>query len=347
MSFFIPDKIIKRGKKFVINMRTLGISLCLAILLTSCKKEKCSVDPEIAKIPVDVDVVRIDQEMFQLNSVAEAMAFLDKYPEFSENFLERSQYPHDSILAGKIIALTNDPHIDTLYRETQEIFGDMSDLKAEFEMAFRHIKHYYPDFKIPKIYAAITGFGSDLFVSPAMIAIGLDFFLGEGATYRPVDFPAYILRRYRKEYIAPSAILLLSDRFNKTDHENKTMLADMVHYGKAYYFTKQMMPCAPDSLLIGYTAQEITDARDNADIIWANFIHNELLFETSHIMKNKFLGERPKTIEIGNRCPGRIGVWVGWEIVKKYMEKTGESLQSLMENTDAQQIFSKSKYRGK
>lgn len=328
-------------------MRTLGITLCLAILLTSCQKEKCAINPEIAKIPIDVEIIRLEEKMFQLESVDEAIAFLNKYPEFSENFLDRSQYPRDSILAGRMVALRNDPHIDTLYREARETFGDMEDIKAEFEMAFRHIAYYFPGFKTPKIYTTITGMGNDLFVSPQMIVIGLDFFLGEKAAYRPADFPDYILKRYRKEYIAPSAVLLLSDQFNNTNHENKTMLADMVHYGKAYYFLKQMMPCTPDSLIIGYTGQELTDARENSGIIWANFIQNELLFETSHIMKNKFLGERPKTIEIGSRCPGRIGVWVGWEIVKKYMEKTDDNLPNLMKNADSQQIFSMSKYRGK
>lgn len=327
-------------------MRTIAVSLCLAILFTSCEKEKCSISPEIANLPANVEFIRLERQIFELNSVDDALAFLNKYPDFSENFLERSQYPHDTILAGRMISLKNDPHIDTLYRETQEIFGDMSDLQAEFEMAFRHIKSHFPGFKIPKIYTAVTGMGNDLFVSPDMVVIGLDFFLGEDAKYRPVDFPEYILKRYRKEYIVPSVILLMSDQFNKTNLEDKTLLAEMIYYGKAYYFTKRMMPCTQDSLIIGYTGQEITDAHENVSIIWANFIENELLFETSHFMKNKFLGERPKTVEIGPKCPGRIGAWVGWEIVEKYMDKTGDDLSNMMANRNTQVIFAKSRYRG-
>ena len=44
--------------------------------------------------------------------------------------------------------------------------------------------------------------------------------------------------------------------------------------------------------------------------------------------------------------PGRIGNWVGWKIVKKYMNKhSNVSLHELMSEKNAQQILSKSGYK--
>jgi gliding motility-associated lipoprotein GldB len=326
-------------------MRTIVISLCLAMVFVSCRKEKCSIDPDVAKIPVNVEFIRLEQNLSMLKSKEEAIQFINDFPEFSESFLERSHYPHDSILADQLYKLSNDIHIDTLFQEAKEVFGDMEDLKGELRLAFQHIKKHYPEFREPTIYTAITGLGNDLFVSDSIIVIGLDYFLGENATFRPAHLPEYILKRYRKEYIVPNIILLMSKKYNATDYQNNTMLADMIFYGKAYYFTKAVMPCTADSLLIGYTGEEIRDVRDNENIIWANFIENQLLFETSHFTKNKFLGERPKVFEIGSKCPGRVGVWVGWEIINRYMSRNKVTLVELMADNNVNDIFAKSKYR--
>ena len=82
------------------------------------------------------------------------------------------------------------------------------------------------------------------------------------------------------------------------------------------------------------------------EIIWANFIENEVLFDTSHIIRDKFISERPKTLEIGQNCPGRIGRWMGWEIIRSYMLKNTEiSLPDLMGNKNAGKIFETSGFK--
>ena len=87
---------------------------------------------------------------------------------------------------------------------------------------------------------------------------------------------------------------------------------------------------------------------ENQEIIWANLIENELLYERNDYMKNKFIGERPNVSEISENCPGRVGAWLGWEIVKKYMDKNSDvTISELMAETDAHKIFQMAKYRPK
>ena len=52
------------------------------------------------------------------------------------------------------------------------------------------------------------------------------------------------------------------------------------------------------------------------ELIWSRIIEKEWLYVTDEFTKKKILGERPKTIELGNECPGRVGAWIGWQIVK-------------------------------
>jgi hypothetical protein len=88
------------------------------------------------------------------------------------------------------------------------------------------------------------------------------------------------------------------------------------------------------------------DIDEHEQVIWASFLENELLYETSNMTKNKFFAERPKTLEVGEKCPGRIGRWVGWRIVDAYMEEHPEiSLPELMQMADARRIFNESGYK--
>ncbi|NJN42061.1 MAG: hypothetical protein HC811_07420 [Flammeovirgaceae bacterium] len=59
------------------------------------------------------------------------------------------------------------------------------------------MKYYYPDFKPPVIKTMLTGLETDLYVSDSLIVIGLDYYLGKGAKYRP-NMYEYMLRRYEK-----------------------------------------------------------------------------------------------------------------------------------------------------
>jgi hypothetical protein len=49
---------------------------------------------------------------------------------------------------------------------------------------------------------------------------------------------------------------------------------------------------------------------------------------------------------VADQAPGRIGTWVGWQIVNAYAKrKTDVTLQELMLNKNARQIFDESRYR--
>ena len=50
------------------------------------------------------------------------------------------------------------------------------------------------------------------------------------------------------------------------------MIAEMIYYGKAYYFAKQVLPFSADSLLIGYSGADLINVKENQDVVWSHFI---------------------------------------------------------------------------
>jgi len=322
------------------------LSALIFFSCTSSREETCIISPEIK---VEVKFTSLEDSITSFKTKQQLVDFLGRHIELRDIFFGRNNFPDDSIFINTLYKKFTHPSFDTLLIETKKVFGDDSELKHEFETAFANIKYYYPNFKAPRIETVITGLESDIFVSDSLILIGLDYYLGKNAKYRP-NMYEYMLTRYEKTFIVPSALLLygIDAGFNRVNMEDHTVLAEMIDYGKAYYFAKRMLPCVPDSAFIGYSQREIDGAKANQDMIWKRIIKDEALFSTSQKMKEHYLRERPKTYEVGNECPGRIAIWVGWQMVNEYVKRNPTiSLPELMQISDAQKILKGSKYSTK
>lgn len=330
-------------------MKNLTLFLLL-FLLWNCRgdeKEECVFTPDVSTAGLSLTFEHFEDSLVNLQSKTQLVGFLTRHPLMRDQMLSRAQYPDDSVFINEIFKRFSNPAIDTLLEDTKRVFGDGSTLEATFREAFANLKYYYPDFVPPKIRTLITGLDTDLFVSDSLILISLDFYLGPDARYRPKTYD-YLMRRYDPDDIVTSCLLIygIENRFNNTDLKDRTVLADMVAYGKSFYFAKHMLPCVPDSVFIWYTAEEIRGARQNEDLIWARLIQDKVLFSTSMIDKKNYLGDRPVTTQVGEKCPGRIGQWVGWQIVKEYMAGHPQTtLPALMKMDNAQALFKDSNYK--
>lgn len=348
MNLSLISKIADLRRNFFSMFRYPGIILFLGIILTGCnsnQEERCVFQPEAAK--VQIQFTSLQDSVMAIESKKELVEFLTRHPVLRDFIFRRSEYPDDSTFIRDLHARITNPHFDSLKMEVDRVFADGSDLKGQFEEAFSNLRFYYPNTPLPQIQTVISGLDTDMLVTDSLIVVSLDYFLGDGAKYRPKLYN-YLLRKYDPDDIVPSCMLIygISNRFNKMRTGDQTVLADMVSYGKAFYFAKHMLPCKPDSVFIWYTPEEIDGSKKNEDLIWARFIESEVLFSTSRKVKQDYLGERPVTIQVGEKCPGRIGQWVGWRIVNKYAETHPDvSLPELMTIDDAQQLFRESRYK--
>jgi len=325
--------------------------LCLpALLLFSCgpdAEKNCAFIPDTGT-KVQLVVEALEDSLPAIRGKEDLVRFMTAHPDTRDIFFNRQAYPNDSVFINRLSARFTNPHIDTLLQETHRVFGNGQFLRNEFTQAYTNLNYYYPDYTPPRIQTLISGLETDLFVTDSTIYVGLDYFLGKGAKFRPNNMYLYMLRRYSRDFIVPSVMLLtgVDSRFNKSNEEDKTMLAEMITYGKAYYFAKRMMPCVSDTLLMGYTTQEWAGSVAYEHLIWSRLVQDEALYSTSHLVKQRYIAERPKTVEVGEDCPGRIAQWVGWRIVEKFMEENPEiTLPQLMEISDAQRIFKESGYK--
>src|SRR5690606_7722974 len=126
------------------------------------------------------------------------------------------------------------------------------------------------------------------------------------------------------------------------------LLQHMIYHGKVLYTMDQVLPAVPDSLKIGYTAQQQEWANYFEPDIWAWFLQENLLYEADYNRIQKYLGEAPFTPELGerNESAPKLGAFIGWKIVRAYMARNKEKPLLDLLATDAQEILDESRYRG-
>lgn len=302
---------------------------------------------EAEKSKVNLKVIHLEDSLFNLKNAAEAGMFLKNHPDLVQTYLKLPYPVKDSTFINAFYQHYSNDSLKLFYENSSKEFGNFSEVNNQFEDLFKYITYYYPKYNTPTLKTLFSGFvfGNDLALSDSSIFISFEYFLGPKSTYKPPLFE-YFLERYQKPYLVPMVALALSGRFNNADMKDESMIASMVYYGKAHYFVERTMPRLPDSLNIMYSAETLKGIEENIDIIWSHFIEKELLYNKVRFINDKYCGERPSIPEIGDKCPGRIGRWLGWQIVKSYMAENPEiTLQQLMEDPNAEKIFRKSNYK--
>lgn len=313
--------------------------LLIAFVVFSCDK-KSKVEKAVEEIPVEMKVVRFEQAFF--DSKPEDLASVKaEYPEF---FPEGTP---DAVWLEKL----QHPQWRELYAEVERKYKNFSGKQTEIEELFKHIKYYFPTIKEPKIYTVIgeMDYNSKVIYANDKLLIALELYLGGKHKFYS-DFPEYISQNFEERQMLPDIVTSFANGVVPAPLVNdKTLLAQMIYYGKELYLKDILLSESyTDAEKIGYTPEQITWSKENEYFIWMNFIENQYLFSTSPKLLSQFINLAPFSkfyLEIDNESPGRIGQWVGWQIVRSYMENNPKTTVQQLLKMDAKIIFEASKYK--
>lgn len=317
-------------------MRPWGILLIIALLLILSCKQADKTSAEIAKINLDMQVFRFDRDFAQAG-VGDLPSLKAQYP-----FLFPAQYP-DSVWRAKM----QDSVQIELLEEVDMVFMDFDDEEANIEQLLRHIIYYFPTTVIPDIITLTTDvdYNNRVILADSLLLIGLDNYLGKDHRYyRGID--RYIAQDLDKKYLLSDVASAYANSIVKYPTE-RSFLARMVYYGKLLYLKDQWMPLATDGEKIHYTSDQLTWAEANEEQIWRYFIDRELLFSTDQGLDPRFLEPAPFSkfrLELDNESPGRLGRYMGWRIVRSFMENNDIPLQNML-TVSAEEIFKNSNYK--
>ncbi len=325
----------------------------ISLLIMACNRNKLEVNTD--EIDVTVTTQRFEQDLFKgtyANELERVQSLRKKYGTFFDLFaFKMLNIPEesDSVTASNLTKFVTDQEVTDVFRLTDSVFTNTIEINSEMESFLKHHKHYFPDQPIPSVVTFISAFNYAVITTDSVIGIGLDMFLGSEVQYYPrMGIPKYLFNNFSKEYIVPSAIKAWYQSDYDGSEVKNEFLSQMIYQGKMMYYINAMAPDLHDSLRTGFSGSQLKWCDENEGNIWSFFIENKLLFNTNPSEYAKFVNEGPSTNGFPQEAPGRIGVWMGWQIVKEYMKKNSDAtLQSLLEEKDAQKILELSGYKPK
>ncbi|MBS7564308.1 gliding motility lipoprotein GldB [Mucilaginibacter sp. Bleaf8] len=327
-------------------------------LLTACQRNK---KVDVSNINLQVHIERFDDDFDKLRTPPihpKAQLLYNRYASFYVDFMERilqaGAVTDTAASYGNLRRVFAGKPYNDLKQEVDLVFPNLEKQEAELTDAFKHIKYYYPQKQLPKVYAYVSGFQAQTSIGNDYFAVGLDLFLGAGNKFYPAlinTFPHYISRRFTPDNITPRVVegIAREDMFRERE-KDKSLLAKMVYEGKIMYFMDQVLPDAPDTLKIGYTGKQLEWCQHFEKNVWGYFLEENLLYETDYQKIQKYLNEAPFTPGLGenNESAPKLAIWTGWQIVRTYMQNhTNVTLQQLMNMNDAQQLLNESGYHPK
>lgn len=312
--------------------------LFLFIALTgfvSCK-EKSEIPPQIDTIPVELTIKRFDQDF--------ARAQMESLPRLKKDYpyLFSKRYP-DAYWLQKI----TDTIQQEINYEVSKAFPDFTEEEEDIQRLFKFIKYYFPATTIPKIITLTTDvdYKNKIVLADSLLFIGLDTYLGAEHHFY-TGIPAFQSKNFRKEQLVIDIAAAFARNRTPRPRQND-FLSEIIYEGKKLFLMKSVLLDVEEQEILGYTQEELSFANENRRNVWEFFIKNELLYSTDRKLLSRFVNPAPFSkfyLSFDNETPGRIGRYVGYEIVKSYMQETDTPLQTMLV-LDAETIFTNAKYK--
>lgn len=182
------------------------------------------------------------------------------------------------------------------------------------------------------------------FYSDSIAFIALDLYLGKN--HRFYEFPEYQKQTFVPQQMLPDLAGSFAQQILPIANK-RHFLAQMIQAGKEIYLKSILVPHASEFDLMGYTPEQLQWCKENELQIWTYFMDSNLLYESDSKLRQRFIDPAPFSkfyLEIDPETPGKTGVWIGWQIVKMYMEKSEATPEQLI-TTDPETLFNQSKYK--
>jgi len=284
--------------------------------------------------------------MDSLHFESDLAKLVQQYPQFSEDYFNRIL-----MLSPK----KESKKIGAFYKAYRPIFNATTQIQAskkatpEIIAAFKRFHYFFPTYTLPKQLIYFIGpletYGN--VVTKDGLAIGLQLYMGAASSWYYSEqintiYPTYISRHFAPEYIVVNSVQNILNDYEPLVINGKQLIEQMIEIGKRQYILSQCLPNASDTLLFGYTSNQLKAIEESQGDIWTFVSSQNRLFSVDPSLTTAILTEAPYNDYFGEDIPGNVGKYIGYGIVKSWMkQQKGKSKNdlNLLLKTPAKSIF--------
>lgn len=334
-----------------IGCRVLSV-LIFSLVLCGCGNRYQYIPKDIE--PVTVDIVRFDSALLAIRAdstmqdvrrlYAEYEAFIPLYVEGVLRLpMSDTAYFSEQLAIFLVDTTMGLAQTNALAKER---FANIDSIQNALNIAFSRLHYLYPDWVIPTVYLFVSGFNSTVIYYEDMLGVGVDMYLGSDYPYYNQVVYDYQKSTMEKEYVVRDIMSMYLTYNIAYNSKYNRLLEQMIFRGKQLFLLSQLLPDAPAWQVIGYTPEQWAWCEHYEQAIWNRIMEKRDLFKTESRILNSYMNEGPFTAEVTQDSPGRLGLWVGWQIVKSYMHHNQEiTIHDLINEGDAQKILEQSFYK--
>ncbi len=331
----------------------IGISIVIVLYIFSCDV-KNSVD--VSKVEVDFKSENFYKDFLQFDTTRcsdQVQIFQNKYPHFFNFYLDTLMNVGGINTVGdglcpKISFLLNNKDLKFLADTINLVYPNLENTEAEILDMYRHVKYYEPQWQAPKVIFFDGGLRLwSVVMYQDFLGVGLDMYLGK-------DFQYYASRsvpEYMKYAMEPEQIpiqmakVIYDDAYFFDINTASDFLQMMIESGKRILYLEYVIPNADGAARFAISPEKYQWMVDNEGEIYNYFIRQDMIYSTEMKDNLKYIQEAPHSQGMPAESPGQTGVFIGYRILKAYMEQTDASLMETIKNPDYKTLFERSKYK--
>ncbi|PKR80562.1 hypothetical protein CW751_09310 [Brumimicrobium salinarum] len=254
-----------------------------------------------------------------LDKLKQELGSLFEY-ELSQNI---RQNLNDSVYQA-VFNFYNTAYISDLEKEKSKLYPDLEDRKDKIISAFNYLAYHFGDSIIPERIIYLNKLFSQVSCSQTEIAVGLENYISPKSEVIQ-SIPNSQLYQWQRDrmdiqYLERDILLnwIQVQLFNEMDGK---FAEHLIQAGKILYILNAAFPKASERYVLRYKKEQMEWANQNEAIVWNYLIKQEVLFKNDLRMRTNFLNEGPKTVGLADDAPDRIGQFLGYRIVKGFMDK--------------------------
>lgn len=314
--------------------------MLLLLVVQACDSDPLDVDA--SDIKVEIEFMDVRKPILE----ADSAQLITKHHEYKKELGELYDYligycfrigdVADTAFLNSIRLYRKDDYMKDVEAEINKEFPSMTQHEGKILNGFRHLKFHLPEVPVPKKIAYINSlYRSSVFCTEKEIGIGLERYLGpENRITKkldPLSFFEYVKKGMDPKYMERD-VLSGWIATNVVDEVEGNLAERMIMWGKIAYLTEAAFPEESKALILRYNEDELKWAEENELAFWKYLVDEKLLFDSNERNAMNMLNPGPTTSGLPIQgSPDRMGVYLGWQMVRNYVEVTGISMKDLLD----------------
>lgn len=321
------------------TLKSILSLLLIFMILFSCKRSPLDVD--VSEINVNVSFLNLDSIFVHSDSAQQ----LKYHHEHLKNIRDIYEYElgyclgirdlSDTTFSRSIQLFLADPYIARVEKRIEEKFSELHTFKEEIISGFKHLRYHFPSGKIPENIVFMNSlFTSNAFSTEKQIGIGLERYLGKETDViqelPPDQFFEWIKEGMDAQFLSRDALCswIMTHYVEETEGN---LAENIIRWGKIIYLTQAAFPKSDPALMLRYSEDEYKWALENEYSLWKYLVDEKMLFKINDLNKSNLLNDAPFTIGLPEKGPDRLGQFLGFRMILKYMEIKDITVEQLIQ----------------